>query len=100
MFAPLEITFALVQEVLRKYDNYKQRSQRHKYLLQGLLYSNESESLCWVETHPKNGISYYRSKGKVDGKQLFFNTKTIDAQVAGIMNNIAISDEAAAFLIP
>ena len=91
-------TFALVQGVLRKRDNYKQRSQRHKYLLQGMLYSMESKSLCWVESHPKKSISYYRSKGKVDGKQLFYNTKAIDAQMADIMKNITITDEAATML--
>ena len=91
-------TFALVQEVLRKRDNYKQRSQRHKYLLQGMLYSMESKSLCWVESHPKKSISYYRRKGKVDGKQLFYNTKAIDAQMADIMKNITITDEAATML--
>jgi len=54
-------TFALVQEVLRKHDSYKQRSQRHKYLLQGLIHSVETLSPCQVETHPKKKISYYRS---------------------------------------
>jgi site-specific DNA recombinase len=88
-------TFALVQEILRNHDNYKQRVQRHKYLLQGLLYSKETKSLCWVEHHPKKNISYYRSKGKVDGKQLFYNTKDIDIQLDEIIRNIAIPEEKA-----
>ena len=91
-------TFALVQEVLRKHDNYKQRSQRHKYLLQGLLHSVDSESLCWVESHPKKRSRYYRSKAKVDGKQLFYNTKVIDAQITDIMKDITITNEAAIML--
>ena len=91
-------TFALVREVLRKHDNYKQRTQRHRYLLQGLAYSEEADSPCWVETHPRKGISYYRSKGKVNGEQLFYNINDIDPQVTEAMNNITISDESAAFL--
>jgi len=87
-------TFALVQEVLRKHDNYKQRTQRHKYLLQGLIHSKETLSPCQVETHPKKKISYYRSKGQVDGKQLFYNTKVIDPQVSEIMKHLTITDEA------
>ncbi len=88
-------TFAVVQEILRKHDNYKQRAQRHRYLLQGLLYSKETESLCWVEHHPKKNISYYRSKGKVDGKQLFYNARDIDIQVSDIIKDIAITEEKA-----
>ena len=91
-------TFAQVQEVLREHDNYKQRTQRHKYLLQGIAYSMDAESPCWVETHPKKRISYYRSKGKVNGEHLFYNTKDIDPQVADIMRCITITDEAVAIL--
>ena len=88
-------TFAQVQEVLRKHDKYKQRTQRHKYLLQGIVYSVDADSHCWVETHPKKRISYYRSKGRVNGEQLFYNTENIDPQVAGVMKRVTISDEAA-----
>ncbi len=91
-------TFALVQEVLRKHDNYKQRTQRHKYLLQGLIYSTETQSPCQVEAHPRKNISYYRSKGKIDGKQLFYNTKVIDPQMNKIIKRITITEEAAARL--
>jgi len=62
-----EDTFNRVQEVLRVHDNYKQRTQRHKYLLQGMLYSEDTKTPCFVETHQKKKISYYRTKGKVDG---------------------------------
>ena len=46
-------TFALVQEVLRKHDNYKQRSQRHKYLLQGLIHSVEPRALTRLKPIPR-----------------------------------------------
>lgn len=91
-------TFARVQEMLRKHDNYKQRTQRHKYLLQGLAYSTDAASSCWVETHPKKKISYYRSKGMVNGEHLFYNTKTIDPQVTDIMKSITITPEMASML--
>ncbi len=38
-----EIEFAAVQKVLREHDKYKQRTQRHKYLLRGLLYSLDAQ---------------------------------------------------------
>jgi hypothetical protein len=73
--------FAMVQEILKRHDNYKQRTQRHKYLLQGLLFSEDTETQCYVETHPRKKISYYRTKGKVNGGQVFYNTRDIDKQV-------------------
>ncbi len=91
-------TFAQVQEMLRKHDHYKQRTQRHKYLLQGIAYSTDAASSCWVETHPKKGISYYRSKGQVNGGHLFYNTKVIDPQVADMIKRVTITDEMAAML--
>jgi len=45
-----EDTFALAQEVLRRHDSYKQRTQRHKYLLRGLVYSLDADSPCWSQT--------------------------------------------------
>ena len=91
-------TFAQVQEVLRKHDNYKQRTERHKYLLRGLLYSLNTNSPCWVETHPKKRTSYYRSKGKINGAQIYYNTREVDPQVMGIMQDITITNEAASML--
>jgi len=38
-----EDTFIQVQEVLRGHDKQKQRTQRHKYLLRGLVYSVEAK---------------------------------------------------------
>ena len=89
---------AQVQEMLRKHDNYKQRTQRHKYLLQGIAYSTDAASSCWVETHPKKKISYYRSKGKVNGEHVFYNTKAIDPQVTDIMKSITVTPEMASLL--
>ncbi|GAG95874.1 unnamed protein product, partial [marine sediment metagenome] len=67
-----ESTFAQVQEVLRQHDKNKQRTQRYKYLLRGILYSLDADSPCWVETHPKKSISYYRSRAKVNGSHVFY----------------------------
>ena len=39
-------TFTRVQEVLRQHDKNKQRTRRHKYLLRGLVYSEEADSAC------------------------------------------------------
>jgi len=88
-------TFARAREVLRKHDCYKQRTRKHSYLLRGLLYSSDADSPCLVETHPRKGISYYRSKGRVAGEQLYYNTKEIDSQLTDIMRRITISDKAA-----
>jgi len=89
-----EATFARAQEVLKKHDNYKQRTQRHKYLLQRLLYSEDAGTPCFVETHPSKKISYYRTKGKVNGSQIFYNTRDIEEQLPAIIKAITIDDQA------
>jgi len=89
-----ETTFAQVQQVLRKHDNYKQLTQKHKYLLQGLLYSDDASSPCFVETHPKKKISYYRTKGKVAGSQIFYDTRDIDEQLLNVTKTLTINDGA------
>jgi len=93
-----EDTFNRVQEVLRVHDNYKQRTQRHKYLLQGMLYSEDTKTPCFVETHQKKKISYYRTKGKVDGRQIFYNTRDIDGQLLDAMRDFTITDDQKAAL--
>lgn len=89
-----ESTFTAVQQVLRKHDKYKQRTQRHKYLLSGLLHSCDSDSPCWVETHPKKRISYYRTRAKVNGKHIYYNTRDVDVQVGNIFKDITITEKA------
>ena len=76
-----EATFARAQEVLKKHDHYKQRTQRHKYLLQRLLYSEDTGTPCYAETHPKKKISYYRTKGRINGSQIFYNARDIEEQL-------------------
>jgi hypothetical protein len=93
-----EDTFNLVQEVLRVHDNYKQRTQRHKYLLQGMLYSEDTKTSCFVETHQKKKISYYRTKGKDDGRQIFYNTRDVDGQLLDAMRDLTITDDQKAAL--
>jgi len=91
-----EDTFARVQQVLREHDNYKQRTQRHRYLLRGLLFSLDGDgpSPCWSETHPTKKISYYRTREKTNGSQIYYNTRDIDSQLLGLMQAITISEDA------
>jgi len=86
-------TFARVQEILKTHDNYKQRTQHHKYLLQGLLFSQDTGTPCYVETHPRKRISYYRTKGKIDGSQIFYNTLDIDQQIPQLIKLHTISED-------
>jgi len=79
---------------LRQHDKYKQRSQRHKYLLHGLVYSLDVNSPYWSETHPRKRISYYRSRAKLDESHVFYNAKGIEAQLADIFRSITIREDA------
>jgi site-specific DNA recombinase len=88
-----EATFSRVQQVMQEHDKHKQRTQRHKYLLQGLIYSLDADSPCWVETHPRKRISYYRSKARIDGRQVFYNTRDIDEQMTLVARETTISDD-------
>ena len=89
-----ELTFYKVQEVLKEHDKFRQRTLHHKYLLRGLLYSNDAKSGCWAETHVKKGVSYYRSKAMVKGQHIFYNTRQIDDQLPGLFKKITITKEA------
>ncbi len=88
-----EVTFSKVQEVLGNHDKHRQHVRRHKYLLQGLAYSLEADSPCWAETNPKKKISYYRSRSKVNGTQIYYNAKTIEQQLIDIIREITISED-------
>ncbi len=89
-----EATFFQVQEVLRNHDKHKQRTQRHKYLLRGLVYSMDADSPCWSETHQRKGISYYRSTSRGSQRQIFYNTRVIEEQLPGIFQDITITEDA------
>jgi len=89
-----ESTFVQVQQVLRQHDKNKQRSQRHKYLLRGLVHSVDADSTCWAETHPKKRVSYYRSREKVNGSSIFYNTRDIEEQLPAIFEGITITEKA------
>jgi len=89
-----ETTFTQVQQVLRQHDKFKQRSQRHKYLLRSLVHSVDADSTCWAETHPRKRISYYRSRGKVNGSSIFYNTRDIEEQLPAIFEGITITEKA------
>jgi len=84
-------TFTQVQQVLRQHDKNKQRTQRHKYLLRGILYSVEADSLCWAETNNKKNLSYYRSRSKVNGSQIYYNSKAIEDQIPALFKNLTIT---------
>ena len=89
-----ELTFYKVQDVLRQHDKYKQRTLHHKYLLRGLLFSNDANSSCWSETHPSKKMSYYRSRDKLNGRHIFYNTKHIEEQLPEVFKKITITKEA------
>jgi len=87
-------TFFQVQELLRQHDKHKQRTQRHKYLLRGLVYSLDTDSICWAETHTRKRISYYRSRTRAEENHVFYNTRDIEEQLPGIFGGITITEDA------
>jgi len=87
-----EDTFTQVQQVLRQHDKNKQRTQRHKYLLRGILHSVDADSPCWAETNNKKRISYYRSRQKVNGSQVFYNSKSIEDQIPALFESLTITE--------
>ncbi len=88
-----ESVFTRVQEVLKQHDKHKQRTHRHKYLLRGLIYSLDANSPCWAETHTEKKASYYRSRAKSNGSNIFYNTKDIEQQLPEYIKSITISEE-------
>ena len=84
------VTFAKVQEVLAKHDHYKMRTQRHEYLLRGLTYSLDADSPCLVTTQPSKHMSYYRSKTRVNGSQVYYNCQEIDEQASELIKLLVI----------
>jgi hypothetical protein len=62
-------TFAQVQEVLAKHDHYKKRVQRHDYYSVIWFFLWMLIALPGYCTAPQ-GVSYYRSKVKVNGARL------------------------------
>jgi len=89
-----EDTFTQVQQILKQHDKNKQRTRRHKYLLRGILHSVDADSNCWAETNNKKNISYYRSREKVNGSQIFYNTKFIEEQLLSIFKSLTITEAA------
>lgn len=87
-------TFARVHQVLREHDKHKQRTQRHRYLLRGLLYSLDADSPCWVETIPRKGMSYYRSRDRFNGSHAYYNVRDIDPQLPGVIAGVTITEDA------
>ena len=85
-------TFTQVQQVLRQHDKNKQRTRRHKYLLRGILHSVDADSPCWAETNNKKKLSYYRSRRKVNGSQVYYNSKTIEDQIPAIFKSLTITE--------
>ena len=86
-------TFTQVQQILRQHDKNKQRTRRHKYLLRGILHSVDADSPCWAETNNKKNLSYYRSRSKINGSQVYYNSKTIEDQIPALFKNLTITEE-------
>ncbi len=87
-----EDTFTQVQQVLRQHDKNKQRTRRYKYLLRGILHSVDADSPRWAETNNKKKISYYRSRQKVNGSQVFYNSKSIEDQLPALFKSLTITE--------
>jgi site-specific DNA recombinase len=87
-----EDAFTQVQQVLKQHDKNKQRTQRHKYLLRGILHSVDADSPCWAETNNKKKISYYRSRRKINGSQVFYNTRGIEDQLPTLFEGLTITE--------
>ncbi len=88
-----EDTFTQVQMVLKQHDKNRQRTRRHKYLLRGILHSVDANSNCWAETNNKKNISYYRSREKINGNQVFYNSKSIENQLPCIFKSLTITED-------
>src|SRR3990172_7014438 len=87
-------TFAEVQQILRRHDKNKQRTKRHQYLLRGIVHSLDADSSCSAETNNKKKISYYRSRKKINGSQVYYNTKGIEAQLPALFKELTITENA------
>ncbi|MGI2336846.1 MAG: recombinase family protein [Dehalogenimonas sp.] len=87
-----EDTFTRVQQVLRQHDKYKQCTKQHKYLLRGILHSVDADSPCWAETNNKKQQSYYRSRRKVNGSQIYYNSKSVDQQIPALFKSLTITE--------
>jgi site-specific DNA recombinase len=85
-------TFTQVQQILRQHDKNKQRTRRHKYLLRGILHSVDAGSPCWAETNNKKKLSYYRSRQKVNGSQIYYNSKDIEDQIPALFKSLTITE--------
>jgi len=88
-----EDVFIAVQQMLSEHDKYKQNAQRHKYLLRGLLYSVDAGSPCWSETVKQKNISYYRSRKKLNGSHVYYNSKDVENQLTEVFKSITISEK-------
>jgi hypothetical protein len=52
----------------------------------------DAGSPCWAETNNKKKISYYRSRQKVNGSQIFYNSKSIEDQVPALFRSLTITE--------
>jgi site-specific DNA recombinase len=86
-------TFQRVQDVLAAHNRRRQQVRRHSYLLRGLLYSLDANSLCSGTTQVAKGQAYYRSVARVNGRQVYYNSREIDGQVEEIVKGLEIDPE-------
>jgi hypothetical protein len=86
-------TFQRVQDVLTAHARRRQKIRHHNYLLRGLLYSLDAASFCTGTTQVIKGQAYYRSTAKVNGRQVYYNTREIDGQVEEVVKGLEIDPE-------
>jgi chromosome segregation ATPase len=53
----------------------------------------DAGSPCWAETNNKKKISYYRSRQKVNGSQVFYNCKSIEDQLPALFKDLTITED-------
>jgi hypothetical protein len=87
------ITFQRVQEVLAVHGHHRRPVRRHSYLLKGLLYSLDANSFCTGCTQVDKGQAYYRSTARINGRQVYYNSREVDAQVEEIVKGLEIAPE-------
>ena len=57
------------------------------------MFSEDTGTPCYVETHPRKKISYYRTKGKFNGGQIFYNARDIDEQLPAIIKAHTVTED-------
>lgn len=78
---------------MKQHDKNKQRTRRHRHLLRGILHSVDADSRCWAETNNSKKLSYYRSRKKLNGSQIYYNSRVVEEQLPDIFKSVTITEK-------